>query len=674
MNPRRGFAGRPAAWLIVPLIAALAATAIDAALLQRARAYFTGGFLAADSARTLTDVLGFLLGSLASDIGTAGVFAALLLWLLGRWGAPATAAAILAVGLSLVPMAVTNFAEYELATYLGDAFDLRLMFELAGGDWREFMAVGWSHVASIVLVGAPLLALTVWAGLVLRRRLAGQPWPRHPSLGAVLVRAVAVVLFAAVSTTLLRGSSDVLDNGLRRKPSGQWLGALVNTASDLDRDGYGLLGRPRDPQLLDARIHPYAIERAGNGVDEDGVAGDLPADAPAYREAAAEVQPWSTRRDVLLVVLESFRADAVGATLAGRPVTPTLDELARRGVASAAAYSHNGYTVQARHHIFSGSLADLRGGTSLIDDFKANGYETAYFSGQDESFGGSAFGVGFERADVAYDARVDKDKRYSAFTTAGSLAVSHKVLAERVAEFLKGRSRSKPLFLYVNFHDTHFPYHHEDIEPLLNRSPLAQSLIAPGRRAELRSTYLNTAANVDRAIGHVLETLRGHLGQEPGVVVLADHGESLFDEGFLGHGYALNDAQTRIPFIVHNLPLHLEEPIGQSDLRDAIRAAMARPADDSTPRLSRSGSRRIFQYLGNLARPAQIALTGTGSQIAYDFRDGRVRVDRAAWEDHEGLSPADAERWRTLVSTWEAMVIARTDAEAQVARQPGSAR
>ena len=39
---------------------------------------------------------------------------------------------------------------------------------------------------------------------------------------------------------------------------------------------------------------------------------------------------------------------------------------------------------------------------------------------QDESFGGPALGVGFERADVAYDARMDRDKRYSRFTTPGS--------------------------------------------------------------------------------------------------------------------------------------------------------------------------------------------------------------------------------------------------------------
>jgi len=666
MNPRRGFAGQPATWLIVPMVAAFVATAIDAALLQRARSYFTGGFLAADSVRTGTDAAGFLLGSLASDLGTAGVFAVLLLWLLGRWGVTTPVAAALAIVVSLVPMAVANFAEYELAGYLGDAFDLRLMFDLAGGDWREFLAVGWSHLASLALVGAPLVALAVWAGLAVRRRLsAGRPWPSHPSLAAVLVRASAVVLLAAAATAVTRGSSDILDNGLRRKPSVQWLGALVNAASDLDRDGYGLLGRPRDPQLLDARVHPHAVETPGNGIDEDGVAGDLPATLPPYHEASAQVQQWPHRRDVVLIVLESFRADAVGATLGGQLVTPTLDELARRGVSSSAAYSHNGYTVQARHHIFSGSVADLRGGTSLIDDFKANGYETAYFSGQDESFGGSAYGVGFERADVSYDARADKDKRYSAFTTAGSLAVSHKVLAARIAEFLKRRERSRPLFLHVNFHDTHFPYHHDDIEALLHRSPLAQSQISPERGAELRSTYLNTAANVDRAIGYLLEALREHLSHEPGVIVLADHGESLFDEGFLGHGYALNDAQTRIPFIVHNLPLHFEEPIGQSDLRDAIRAAMTRPADDSTPRLSRNGSRHVFQYLGNLARPAQIALTGTGSQIAYDFREDRVRIDGTAWREPNGLSSADADRWRKLVWVWETMVIAKADAQAQ---------
>ena len=98
----------------------------------------------------------------------------------------------------------------------------------------------------------------------------------------------------------------------------------------------------------------------------------------------------------------------------GQPVTPVLDEL-RAGGSRRYAYSHNGYTVQSRHHIFAGSVAGLRGATTLIDDFNATGYETAYFSGQDESFGGADVDVGFARASVSYDARQDRDRRYSTF-------------------------------------------------------------------------------------------------------------------------------------------------------------------------------------------------------------------------------------------------------------------
>jgi hypothetical protein len=503
----------------------------------------------------------------------------------------------------------------------------------------------------LVLAGAVPVALWMW-----RRAGVGSPVPTLPRAMAVPV--LVLVAAAAVTTTMRRGS-DELDNGIRRKPSGQWLGTLVNLASDVDGDGFGLLGRPPDGSLFDAAVRPYAADVPGNGVDEDGAAGDLPSAEPVYRENAAAPPSWPSRRDVVMIVLESFRADALGARHGGRAVTPVLDELARRGVSSSAAYSHNGYTVQARHHLFSGSLADLRGGTSLIDDFKANGYETAYFSGQDESFGGAAFAVGFDRADVRYDARTDRDKRYSRFTTPGSLAVPHGLLVERVSEFLAHRDRTRPLFLYVNFHDTHFPYHHDGIEPLLNSVALAQADIVPDRAEDLRATYLNTVANVDRAIGRVLDRTRGHLGREPGVVVVADHGESLFDEGFLGHGYALNDAQTRVPLIVASLPVTLVEPVGQTDLRDAIRDALARP-DSEAPRIVRDRSRRVFQYLGNFDRPAEVRLTGLDTAIAFDFRSGRARVNLDEWVVPQRLTAAAASDWRGLVQAWERMILARS--------------
>jgi hypothetical protein len=189
---------------------------------------------------------------------------------------------------------------------------------------------------------------------------------------------------------------------------------------------------------------------------------------------------------------------------------------------------------------------------------------------------------------------------------------------------------------------------------------LPQSDIAPSRQASLRTTYLNTAANVDRAVGRVLELVAQHRGRDPGVIVVGDHGESLFDEGFLGHGYALNDAQTRIPLVVADLPLKLAEPVGQADLRDGIAAAMTRPASEMRPHVER-GDRKVFQYLGTIDRPAQIQLTGLDSQIAYDFRSRRARVDGTEWVAPESLDDAKMLQWRRLITMWERMMIARAN-------------
>ena len=55
----------------------------------------------------------------------------------------------------------------------------------------------------------------------------------------------------------------------------------------------------------------------GNGIDEDGVGGDLPASATAYRDAPDARRRVDAAPDVVLVVLESFRANLVGARSTG---------------------------------------------------------------------------------------------------------------------------------------------------------------------------------------------------------------------------------------------------------------------------------------------------------------------------------------------------------------------
>ncbi len=448
---------------------------------------------------------------------------------------------------------------------------------------------------------------------------------------------------------------------MSRKPSGGVFDSIVAKVSDVDGDGFGLLGGMRDVDLFDSAVYPWAVDIPGNGIDEDGVGGDLPADTPPYVEGQDASLAWRQRPDVVLFVLESFRADAVGRQVNGMPVTPVLDALALDGVSSSRAFSHNGYTAQSRFHLMTGSLAGLRGGKSLVDDFAANGYETAYFSAQDESFGGPALGVGFDRASVSYDARRDRGLRYSTFSTPGSLAVTWKTLEARVHTFLEQRSPARPLFLYVNFHDTHYPYHHDDIAPIVSKVVLPPSEIAPVNQAAVQEMYFNTAANVDRAIGQVIADVTGRVAKPPAVIVMSDHGESLFDGNFLGHGYALNDVQTRVPFIARGLPLVVREPFGQADLRDAIGAALSRdPGGDERPRLLSVPGKRVFQYLGNINRPRQIGFESGQSRIIYDFRQRRVlTADNPAWRHPDDLSEAERPAFLELIRYWERMMVAR---------------
>jgi glucan phosphoethanolaminetransferase (alkaline phosphatase superfamily) len=650
------------AWLKVTLAGAVAMTAVDAALLQQKKAFFTGGFLAAVHTSGLTDALGFLLVSLCADAAVVGVFAAATLFLTARLRLTPAARSLSGLIAGVAPLLIADFATYRLASYLGDTFDLSLLFDLTDRKPAEFAAIASPHLL------LPLLAIGTAGGAA-----GGLVWlvnrvskrQREPiRAGGRMVLGASVLLIAGSGLTTAAGAwNETFDDGLGRKPSGRVTAWLAERATDVDRDGFGLGGGAADPAPFKSTIYPYAADVPGNGVDENGVGGDLPAGLPAYAEQTA-VPKWQRKPDVVLIVLESFRADALGQELNGKPITPVLDALGREGIATSRALSHNGYTAQSRYHLFSGSLAGLRGGRTLIDDFKANGYEVGYFSSQDDSFGGEAYGVGMDRADVAYDARQDRRRRYTNFATAGSLAVPFDVVQERVATFLAQRSPTRPLFLYLNFHETHYPYHRTGLKPLVSGEVLREPQIGPSRAGSLRDMYFNTAANVDAAVGTTLEVIRGRLGAPPAVIVTADHGESLFDEGFLGHGYALNDAQTRIPLVVSGLPVAIEEPFGQSDLRDAVGAALARPADTAGPRLVAASGKRVFQYLGRIDRPRQIAFATAASRTIYDFRTNRVQTGGGRWVEPESLTGDEAVVFRELVQTWERMVLARAAARA----------
>jgi hypothetical protein len=212
----------------------------------------------------------------------------------------------------------------------------------------------------------------------------------------------------------------------------------------------------------------------------------------------------------------------------------------------------------------------------------------------------------------------------------------------------------------VNFHDTHFPYHHRGIESLVSDRVVPRAQIAPERVADLWEMYANTAANVDAAIGRVLAAVERRTGRSPAVVVTSDHGESLYEEGFLGHGYALNEVQTRVPFVVAGLPMAVTEPFGQVELRDALWRALS-VAEDGAPTTEADPAKAVFQYLGSsLSRPRAIGARSGQGLVQFDFRTTRFTAG-AGGAVPEAKVP---DEWRApaaqLIRQWEAMVVAST--------------
>jgi hypothetical protein len=648
---------RARTWRRVTLAAVAAMTLLDGALLQRKHALFTGGFLVSRQFPTVVDGVAFLLSVAIVNAAVIAPVVLMALALARRLRLRRHAAIFVAWSAGLLPLTVADFVTYQVWSYVGDAFDFHVMRALTGHGLSEVFAVASPLISRplsmVVLACGAIAGITV---LLQRGAKDDTDGVVIPSAASAWKRCLALLALSSVLVTGMSITSDAVGFGLRWTSSGQIFSLALDELSDVDRDGYGLLRSPRDGAPLDRAIYPYAIDIPGNAIDENGLAGDLSTKEAQAHERAAQSAPWPVRPPVILFVLESVRNDVVGAVYNGRPVTPVMDALAGDGLRVEGAWAHAGSTTQSRYHLLTGSLVEGNGDSTLLQDFKRRGYDVAYFSGQDDDFG--SMGLNYKAVDKFYDARQDITARYSASTSPGSLAVPLNIVETRIAAYLNGRTREKPLFLYVNFHDTHYPYNHPGLENLLGVELLPASAISPGRRRDLMATYLNATANVDRAIGRVIDAVQSHTSQHPAVVVAGDHGESLFDQGVLGHGFTLSDVQTRVPVIFDGLPVKITMPFGLADVRWAVNDALETgDIANRRPSSQWTTTAHVFQYVGPVRTPVQIGWMTRSGSFTYDFRSERVSI----WEGLAlpgTLRGAPRSLFEDLVHTWERIVLA----------------
>ncbi len=242
---------------------------------------------------------------------------------------------------------------------------------------------------------------------------------------------------------------------------------------------------------------------------------------------------------VILISVDTLRADHLGCYQAVRKITPNIDSIAREGTLFSQVSSLVPLTLPSHVALFTSTYPFANGvedngvpfvaGTTLATVLKNAGYRTAAFVGSfvlDRRFG-------LSRDFDVYDSPFDLHNKTVA--DVGDFKRPGAQVAAAAIRWIDQNANS-PFFLFLHLYDLHTPY---DLppDPRLRRSE-------PGYEAEL--------AYVDRVLGDFLAFLEHRsLLNKSLIVFTSDHGEGLNEHGESTHGYFVYESTLHVPLIFH---------------------------------------------------------------------------------------------------------------------------
>ena len=433
--------------------------------------------------------------------------------------------------------------------------------------WRWPLRVGGGLVVALCLgiIGYPLLrggdgamafARASMFDLLLAAVVVATLLPRRPpkalatvSKMAALPLALCIVVVGFVRVETSNTASFVRAGG---GMVASLLGAL-EAWTDQDQDGVGSHFGGRDCDEGDPTMHPRATDAPGDGIDHDcdgqdgrvevevAVAPEPPApvaSSPPTTVTASAPKPPPSKPDIIVVTLDTVRADHTSMYGADEKITPTLAALASRGLVFEHAYAAGSDTQRALTPIISGTTISATPHTNVewprlrdeantvAERMKAAGYATAGISSFTWVRGDRGFAQGFDVLDESAWSDRHPEREYT-----GDLAID-----AAIKQYEKMAAGSAPLYLWVHLFDAHDKYvehagiHHGD---------------------DLSDAYDGELTFLDKQLARLVSTIdKSPRGKQTMWLVHGTHGEAFGEHGQTGHGSQLHDESIRVPLFV----------------------------------------------------------------------------------------------------------------------------
>jgi arylsulfatase A-like enzyme/Flp pilus assembly protein TadD len=343
--------------------------------------------------------------------------------------------------------------------------------------------------------------------------------------------------------------------------------------------------------------------------------------SPSPESGAA---PPPLRHDILLITIDTLRADYLGC-YGRKPVhTPELDALAARGVRFEHAIVQIPLTTPSHACILTGTYPQIHGlrdmgafildpkAPALAEQLRAAGLRTAAFVGAAVLNRRYGLNRGFEVYNDDMAGQSEEEK------LPGVVAeVRAEVVVERALAWLQTLQPQERMFLWVHVYDPHFPYDPPE----------------PFRGDDL---YGGEVEYADTQIGRLLAGLKAAARDRDSlVVVMSDHGESLGEHGEMTHGVFLYDSTMRVPLIMAGPGLGEGQVI-----RQQVRSI------DVTP--------TILDFLGLESPPElngisllPLAREGQPVRTHYAYMETLYPKTQMRWSELRGMR---TDRWKLIVA------------------------